>query len=225
MHEFPDTETRLMIPGPVGQLQSIVTPGKQLDAENQETSRNGSDRVAIVCHPHSLMGGTMNNKVVHTMMRAFRDQGYRVVRFNFRGVEKSEGEYAEGIGESGDLLAVLAWVKQILPRAVISLAGFSFGSFVSARTLALALEQGYDIEQLLLIAPAVENYPFEDLTEFGVPLRMIYGDQDEVVDAGSIASWYLSVTSAKDMVCLHGAGHFFHGRLTDLKESTEKLCF
>ncbi|MCG8668267.1 MAG: alpha/beta fold hydrolase [Pseudomonadales bacterium] len=225
MQGFPDKETRLFIPGPVGQLQAIVTPGKETDAENQGTSRNGGDRVAIVCHPHSLMGGTMNNKVVHTIMRAFRDQGYHVVRFNFRGVEKSEGEYADGIGESDDLLAVFAWIKQILPASTISMAGFSFGSFVSARTLESALDQGYEIEQLLLVAPAVENYPFEDLTEFGVPLRMIYGDQDEVVDAGSIASWYLSVISAKDVVCLDGAGHFFHARLTDLKDSVEKLCF
>ena len=93
---------------------------------------NSVEQVAIVCHPHSLMGGSMNNKVVHTVARTHRDRGHPVVRFNFRGVGESEGEYDAGIGEGDDLLAVMAWIKHCFPAAQIWLAGFSFGSFVAA---------------------------------------------------------------------------------------------
>ena len=225
MPSFPEKETPLFIPGPQGQLQAIATPAKLVGGENPETSRNNRESVAIVCHPHSLMGGTMNNKVVHTIARAHRDAGHHVLRFNFRGVEQSEGEYADGIGESHDILAVLSWVESHFPEADIWLAGFSFGSFVAARTLQIALEEGYHVKHLLLVAPAVENYAFDALTSFGVPMVMIYGDQDEVVAANKIAEWFEVVTTEKAAECLEGAGHFFHGRLTDLKSCVEKLCF
>lgn len=225
MQAFPDKETRLFIPGPVGRLQAIATPPKQSGDERSPTSANDTENVAIVCHPHSLMGGTMNNKVVHTLARMHRDQGHPVIRFNFRGVEQSEGEYDAGMGESDDLLAVIEWATQCFPQARVWLAGFSFGSFVAARTVELALEQGYPIEHLLLVAPAVENYDFDRLMEFPVPLVMVYGDQDEVVDAAQIQAWFDLVHTPKQSACLAGAGHFFHGRLTDLKSTVETLCF
>ncbi|PIE41490.1 MAG: alpha/beta hydrolase [Gammaproteobacteria bacterium] len=225
MQSFPGKEIRLFIPGPQGQLQAIATPARQVGGEHAGTSKNSRENVAIVCHPHSLMGGTMNNKVVHTVARAHRDAGHHVVRFNFRGVEQSEGEYAHGVGETDDVLAVLAWVKALLPNANIWLAGFSFGSFVVARTLRLALDEGYNIHHLLLIAPAVENYAFYELTEFGVPMAMVYGDADEVVNPVRIAEWFETVTTDKRLSTLAGAGHFFHGRLTDLKAAVQALCF
>lgn len=225
MSGFPEKETRLFIPGPEGQLQAIVTPAKKVVTDESLNAANGRETVAIVCHPHSLMGGTMNNKVVHTVARTHRDAGHHVVRFNFRGVEQSEGEYADGVGERQDLLAVMAWVAEQAPGAQIYLAGFSFGSFVAASTLRLALGAGYPVKHLLLIAPAVENYPFGSLTEFAVPMVMIYGDKDEVVDATKIAQWYETVGTEKQMACLSEAGHFFHGRLPELKSKIETLCF
>lgn len=223
--EFPEKETRLIVPGAIGGLEAIATPGKQISGDQREYDANSVEQVAIVCHPHSLMGGSMNNKVVHTVARTHRDRGHPVVRFNFRGVGESEGEYDAGIGEGDDLLAVMAWIKHCFPAAQIWLAGFSFGSFVAANALAEAINRGYAVKHLLLIAPATENYPFDRLTEFSVPLAMIYGDQDEVVDPQSIQAWFETVESGKASQCLHGAGHFFHGRLPDLKTSIETLCF
>ena len=207
---FTPGDSALTIPGPVGDLQAIVTCS--------ETSANDRQNVSIVCHPHSLMGGTMNNKVVHTVARARRDLGHVVVRFNFRGVEKSEGAYADGIGEQDDLLAVLAWVTRQMLEAKLHLAGFSFGAFVSAATCQRAIEQDFPIEDLLLVAPAVVNYPFDKLTQFSCPLTLIYGDADEVVDSDEIKSWYQQVSSTKQVHCLAGAGHFFHGRLVEVKK-------
>jgi len=207
---FPVGESKIMIPGPEGDLQAITTCPEHAD--------NHKGNVTIVCHPHSLMGGTMNNKVVHTVARARRDLGHRVVRFNFRGVEKSEGTYAEGIGEQADLLAVIDWVRSQRPNDDIHLAGFSFGAFVSASTCQQAVGRGDPICDLLLIAPAVVNYPFDTLLQFPCPLTMIYGDADEVVDSNEIRAWGEKVESQKSIHCLNDAGHFFHGRLVEVKD-------
>lgn len=209
MDQFPAEEQRVQLPGPAGVIEAIVSVPKP--------GANEAGIVSIVCHPHSLMGGTMDNKVVHTVARARRDNGHRVVRFNFRGVGGSAGTFANGIGESDDLLAVIDWVRKVRPQDRIWLAGFSFGSFVAARTCARALEAGAPIDRLLLIAPAVVNYDFAALTRFPVPMQLIYGDADEVVDPAAIARWYEQVSSEKSVHCLAGAGHFFHGRLTELK--------
>src|SRR3990167_2550193 len=99
---FPEKETTLMLPGPVGKLEAIVAPGK-----GQETAI-----VAVICHPHSLFGGSMQNKVVHTVAKTLRDLGVATVRFNFRSVGGSDGAYDEGVGETDDVLAVLRWVQQ-----------------------------------------------------------------------------------------------------------------
>ncbi len=218
MVEFPEGESRFFIDGVCGQLQaSTMTPSN--------APRDGKPGVvAVVCHPHPLMGGTMNNKVVHTIARCHRDLGHRVIRFNFRGVEKSEGEYAEGIGEADDLMAVLSWLKSVRPADRIVLAGFSFGSYVAARTLQLALKDGYPVVSLLLVAPAVVNYDFENFIAFDVPLGVIWGDSDEVVDPSSICQWFDSVTTEKQKVVLQGAGHFFHGQLTELKGLVGRLA-
>ena len=209
MDQFPAEEQRIRLKGPAGVIEAIAAAPKP--------GENEAGIVSIVCHPHSLMGGTMDNKVVHTVARARRDQGQRVVRFNFRGVAGSEGVFDHGIGESDDLLAVIDWVRQVRPADRIWLAGFSFGSFVAARTCAKALTAGAPVDRLLLIAPAVVNYSFDQLTQFPVPVQLIYGDADEVVDPVEIQRWFDSVSSEKSVHCLEGAGHFFHGRLTELK--------
>lgn len=209
MDQFPAEEQRIHLPGPAGVIEAIVAAPKP--------GGNEAGIVSIVCHPHSLMGGTMDNKVVHTVARARRDNGHRVVRFNFRGVAGSAGIFADGIGETEDLLAVIEWVRRVRPADRIWLAGFSFGSFVAARTCEQALAAGVPLDHLLLIAPAVVNYDFAALQQFSVPLQLIYGDADEVVDPTEIQRWYEQVTSEKSVHCLEGAGHFFHGRLTELK--------
>ena len=214
MDQFPADEQRIHLHGPAGVLQAIAAAPK--DAGNE------SGIVTIVCHPHSLMGGTMDNKVVHTVARARRDCGHRTVRFNFRSVAGSEGEFAHGIGESDDLLAVIDWVRQVRPQDRIWLAGFSFGAYVAARTCARAVERGDPVDHLLLIAPAVVNYDFDNLLTFPVPLELIYGDADEVVDPQEIQRWFDRVQSGKSVFCMTEAGHFFHGRLTELKEVVQR---
>ena len=210
MTPFPVEEQRIHLKGPAGALEAI--------AASPRAGKGVAGAVSIICHPHSLMGGTMDNKVVHTVARARRDAGHRVVRFNFRSVGASEGTFDHGIGESDDLLAVIDWVRRTCPSDRIWLAGFSFGSFVAARTCQLALDAGVPLDHLLLIAPAVVNYPFESLRRFGVPVQLIYGDADDVVDPLEIARWVDQVESEKTVHCLPGAGHFFHGRLTELKD-------
>lgn len=214
MDQFPVGESPLVINGPAGALQAIATCP-------QNAAEDGGN-VTIVCHPHSLMGGTMNNKVVHTVARARRDKGHRVVRFNFRGVEKSAGEYDHGIGEQDDLLAVIDWVRRVRPSDRIWLAGFSFGSFVAASACPRAVERGDPVAHLLLIAPAVVNYDFERIAGFACPMALIYGDADEVVDSAEILKWYDTVQTPKQVFCLEGAGHFFHGRLTEVKNIVQE---
>ncbi len=201
-------EEKVMIPGAAGGLESLVlAPG---------VMGRGS-QVTIVCHPHSLMGGAMTNKVVHTVARARRDLSQGVVRFNFRGVGASEGSFDEGAGEQEDLLAVIDWVRDRWSPSSLLLAGFSFGAFVAAAACAKAVNRGDPVEHLLLLAPAVVNYSFDELLEFPCPLTLVYGTADEVVDHKAIEHWFEQVCSDKQVYRLDQASHFFHGRLTELK--------
>lgn len=173
--------------------------------------------VAVVCHPHSLHGGTMQNKVVHTLSRAFRDQGIPSVRFNFRGVGRSDGVYAEGLGETDDLLSVVAWMRQQKPGARMLIAGFSFGGFVAARGARALADQGQTPAGLVLIAPAVVNFDFTGLLPIAAPTLVVQGGEDDVVDAGQVLSWASGLEPAPELVQMDAAGHFFHGMLPELK--------
>ncbi|HAJ44288.1 MAG TPA: alpha/beta hydrolase, partial [Alcanivorax sp.] len=113
---------RLALEGPEGTLEAV------LEGETENPAM-----IAIVCHPHPQFGGTMDNKVVTTLIRAARDAGAAALRFNFRGVGESQGAYSDGIGEVEDLIAVHRWLSKKYPGAPLWLAGFSFGSFVAAR--------------------------------------------------------------------------------------------
>ncbi len=132
---FPENDAHILIEGEAGQLELLTT-----SPDDQSTQNKG---VAIICHPHPLHQGTMNNKVVHTLSKAFHNKGLYTVRFNYRGVGKSEGSYGDSIGEVADLLSVLKWVDSVLDSPAIYLAGFSFGAFIAARGAAL-----HDCKQL-----------------------------------------------------------------------------
>lgn len=169
--------------------------------------------VAVVCHPHPLHGGTMTNKVVHTVARSFVELGLPVVRFNFRGVGKSGGSYDAGRGEVDDLLTVIDWLQKQYPDAPLWLAGFSFGSYVVTRAQLFV-----DVEQLLLIAPPVARYGFSEVPPLAVPALVIQGSEDEVVDAQVVSEWVAERAPTAVYHCIEGAGHFFHGRLVLLRE-------
>jgi len=171
-------------------------------------------RFAVICHPHPQAGGTLHNKVVHTLARTFQELGVPSLRFNFRGVGKSAGEFDNGNGETEDALAVIEWGRTRWPGARFWLAGFSFGAFVALKASARLTP-----ERLITIALPVQRFEFAPLRPPSCPWLLIQGDQDEIVDARSVLAWAEQLSPMPDIVTLPGVGHFFHGRLQELKDA------
>ncbi|WP_041522515.1 alpha/beta hydrolase [Gilvimarinus agarilyticus] len=199
------------------QLQALAGPAGSLEVSVSAAAEAGTLKsaagIAIVCHPHPLHGGTMDNKVVTTLMRTYRDLGVAVVRFNFRGVGASEGDYAEGVGERDDLRAVADSVRRERPQAPLYIAGFSFGAAVVANTCG----QLGPLQHIALVAPPVPRYELSQLTELGAPASVFQGGQDERVVARDVADWSASLAGEVSYHEFADAGHFFHGKLSQLK--------
>lgn len=205
---FPFTkEQELFIAGPAGQLQSVIHAA---DPQGQFAAAHS---IAVICHPHPQHGGTMDNKVVTTLMRVYRDLGIHALRFNFRGVGKSEGSFANALGEQDDLLAVIHWVKQQFPAAPLLLAGFSFGSSIAAQ-VSYKVDA---VQHLTLVAPPVERYPYDRDRQFPCALCVVQGDQDERVIAAGVYQWVDGLQGQVELLRYPAAGHFFHGYLSALK--------
>lgn len=200
----PGSDNAVMIPGPAGLLEGVWS-----------SAEKAADHAAVICHPHPLHGGTMNNKVVTTLARVFRDAGLPVLRFNFRGTGASEGLHDQGRGEIDDLLAVLAWLRGQHGIRRVSLAGFSFGAWVATAVTA-RWPADLALERLILVAPPVHYDGFDRLHPPANTLVLV-GDMDEVVDPEAMQAWALSRQPPCDLKVFQGASHFFHGRLTDLK--------
>ncbi|CBL44233.1 conserved hypothetical protein [gamma proteobacterium HdN1] len=205
-------EARALIEGPAGAIDAIVMQPKEGEAA----------ALAVICHPHPLMGGSMTNKVVHTIARAHRDAGHVAVRFNFRGVGRSQGEFDEGRGEALDLLAVVRWARALYPRGALYIAGFSFGAWVSASAMPLLDAANLGVKRLLLVAPPVHYAGFDPIHRFSCPLTVIMGDADEVVAPVGVFGWFERVETDKKLRKMSEATHFFHGRLQELKEWVEQ---
>ncbi|MFZ5757849.1 MAG: alpha/beta hydrolase [Pseudomonadota bacterium] len=195
--------------GPAGLLETLVE------------QPHGADRGAdlVICHPHPLHGGTLDNKVVHTLARAARDEGLRAVRFNFRGTGRSTGIHDHGRGETDDLLAVVAAARGDRPGSRLLLAGFSFGAFVTASSLTRLASAGDLPLAALLVAPPVHYAGFDDLPPFPLPVTVFQGDDDEVVEPEAVAAW-CAARRPPLVPAMFAAGHFFHGALPELKERT-----
>jgi uncharacterized protein len=160
----------------------------------------------------------MHNKVVHTLARSFGEIGLATVRFNFRGVGSSAGNYAHGVGETEDALAVLNWVRAHRPNDQIWLAGFSFGAYMALRVAAQ-----FPVAQLVLVAPPVHLH--DDLgppPPPQVPTLVMQGEQDEVVSAEAVKSWLSSLSTRPAVRLFPGVGHYFHGRLNDLRSAVHE---
>ncbi len=184
-----------------------------------ECPREVPKGVLLIAHPHPLHGGTMSNKVVHTLARAALHQGMVAVRFNFRGVGKSEGIHDEGMGEQQDLLAVAEWVVMEFPDLPLQLAGFSFG----ARIALLTVEQA-GVEQLLLVAPPFRLYSdMWPVDRVEVPWAVLMGDADEVVSFDEVKQWVEKQQKLPRFEVFSGASHFFHGRLSELRSVIEQI--
>lgn len=189
--------------GPAGNLEAVMAlPAREPCA------------IAIVCHPHPLHGGTLDNKVTHALARAFTDLGAAAVRFNFRGVGRSGGAFAQGDGEREDLLAVVAGVRERFPGRDIWLAGFSFGGYVAA-TAAHAAAASW----LVTVAPAVNLFDGAAVAEPHCPWLLIQGIDDEVVPYTTVRRWAGQRYPAPQTVYLNGVGHYFHGRLNELRRT------
>lgn len=170
--------------------------------------------VAVVCHPHPLQGGTMTNKVTYILARAFNDLGAVSLRFNFRGVGKSAGSFDQGLGETGDALAAMDWMQARHPGVPLWLAGFSFGAYV-----ALCAQSERPVRRLVTVAPAVERFDRDAIHLPACPWLLLQGDADEVVSPQAVLDWARGLARPPRIEVLNGAGHFFHGRLNDLREA------
>ncbi len=193
------------IDGAVGELEGLY---ERTDADEACSP----PVVAVVCHPHPLHGGTMTNKVAYMLARALVELGAAAVRFNFRGVGASEGQYADGVGEVDDALAVIDWAQRKHPQAIIWLAGFSFGGAVAARA---SLHR--EVQQLVLVAPAVEHFDVADVHP-RCPCLVVQGDADELVPEPAVRQWAQSRDGNVTLLVEPDVGHFFHGKLVQLKK-------
>ncbi|MFK5914334.1 MAG: alpha/beta hydrolase [Woeseiaceae bacterium] len=194
-----------LIKGGAGDIETLLS--------RTDTTTDKSP-IVIISHPHPLYGGSMTNKVVHILAKAFSELNAITVRFNFRGVGKSEGKYDEGMGEAEDLQLIAEKLKQWRPNAPIWLAGFSFGAYVTTRAQAKIAP-----EKLILVAPPVSMYPFDELAEIKIPWMVIQGGQDEVIDARAVKEWVTQRPNQPEFVWMEDASHFFHGKLNEIKQA------
>lgn len=203
MNKLPQSQ-KISIRGPAGELEAILeSPG---DA--------GISGVAVVCHPHPQHGGTMHNKVAHTLARSFVRSNFAVLRFNFRGTEGSEGVYDNGVGELDDALAALAWIRQQKVEGPLWLAGFSFGAAIAVRAAVAR-----DVDGLISVAPAIYRFAGNLDAQPDCPWLIIQGDEDELVEIDETVEWLDSLDPGPELLVVPGAEHFFHGRLHELREA------
>ena len=201
----PPVPESIVIPGPVGPLEALL--------EVPEGASGAS--VAVVCHPHPQHGGTMQNKVVHMLARTFQEQRVPTIRFNYRGVGKSAGTYDEGRGETDDAVALLDFAAARWPGAALWLGGFSFGGAVAFRAATRR-----PVARLVMAAPAVQRVDAVDLEKVpACPWIVVQGDQDEVIAPERVTEWVAALPRKPHFVMLSGVGHFFHGRLDDLRST------
>lgn len=179
-----------------------------------------SEKVVIICHPHPLFGGTMDNKVVTTMARFFRNQGISVITFNFRGVGESSGQHDHGVGEIDDFFTVLQWARAEHGLRQLYIAGFSFGAYIAAaaasrinRHEAPAALDDVMLLKTFLVAPAVQNNPMQDL-QLKADTLVVIGRDDDIVPPEEMIAW--SKALSLDIKIVENCGHFFHGHLPEL---------
>jgi len=198
-------EERTTIAGPAGALEVAVN----LPATHPDGRPRG---IALIAHPHPQQGGTLDNKVAQTLAKTFVALGYASVRFNFRGVGRSEGAFDEGVGETDDALAALAFARREFPGPATAspvLAGFSFGTYVQTRVARTVTP-----ERMVLIAPAVSRFAPDPVPADTI---VIHGEEDDVVALTDVLTW--ARPQQLPIVVFPGCGHFFHGRLPQLQRA------
>ncbi len=197
--------------GPEGRLEARYHPGAQANAP-----------IALMLHPHSQHGGTMHNKVVYTLFQTFARSGFAVLRFNFRGVGRSQGRFDRGEGELSDAAAALDWLQSYNANARgCWVAGFSFGAWIGMQLLMRRPEIG----RFVSVAPPANVYDFGFLAPCPTSGLVLQGDADEVVPHESVSKLVHKLTNQRDIAIdyrlIRGANHFFHDRLPELEEVVE----
>lgn len=186
--------------------------GQLLQLKVNHPEKINTSTVCIMCHPHPLMGGTMDNKVVTTVIRAFEKMHYIGVRFNFRGIGKSTGTYDAGNGELEDLKHVVEYVRTTYMPLKLIIAGFSFGSFI-----AYSFASKYQCDGLITVAPPITNFDFQKKVPLELPWLLIQGLEDEVISSQAVLDW--SKTNQENnltVITYNDATHFFHGKLNNI---------
>jgi alpha/beta superfamily hydrolase len=196
----------LTVAGPAGSLEArLEFPAPSAGA--------GTPRAfGVACHPHPLHGGAMNNKVTHVIARSMMECGVPAYRFNFRGVGASAGTFDEGRGETDDLAAIVAEGHRRFPGAALWLGGFSFGAFVALRGAS-----GLGPVKLVAVAPPVARFELGSVGHPDCDWMLALGDADDVVPPDEVLAWAAEQPRKPRLHVLAGAGHFFHGRLHELK--------
>jgi uncharacterized protein len=192
--------------GPAGRIEAILREGTP-----------PVTRAAIVCHPHPLFGGTMHNKVVFRIARAFQEAGFAVLRFNFRGTGRSQGTHDDGRGEQDDLRAAIVFMEQKYEGAAIWLAGFSFGSAVMLR----AACGDPRIGALVAAGAPVSKYDFSELIHCDHPKLFVQGELDEYGSPVALARFVDELDEPKTLKVIQGADHFFEGHLDELARAVK----
>ena len=201
---------RMLVPGPVGKIEVVVDHPAGFVSEGDEEAARG---VALVAHPHPLFGGTIDNKVAQTLAKTFTELGYIALRPNFRGVGRTEGEHDHGLGESEDLVAVLAYAADRFGDGPPVLAGFSFGAFVQTLVATRVAP-----ERMVLVGvadgevAAGRSYAAQKVPENTI---VIHGELDETVPLANVLEW--ARPQELPVVVVPGADHFFHRRLHLIK--------
>lgn len=199
---------KFFLNGPAGQLEALLE------------SHGGVAPVAnaVIYHPHPVHGGTMDNKVVHTLARAFIGLEFRVLRFNFRGSGKSEGEYDEGRGELQDALTAVTWMRMSGPDLPLWIAGFSFGAAIAIHAAMETSPAG-----LISVAPSVARLSGGMDKQPECPWLIIHGDQDELVDVDETVEWMNELEPGPELSVFQDTTHFFHGKLVLLRQTVEQF--
>ena len=177
--------------------------------------------IAVICHPHPLFGGTMQNKVVQTLAKAFVQNGWRAIRFNFRGVGGSDGVYDEGRGELEDLMHVIAQSQSLALQgsaptgSALALAGFSFGAFVASHAVA-QMADNPNLDKVVLVGTAASNFSVAPVPqELHEKTLLVHGEVDDTVPLSSVMDW--ARPQSLPVTVIPGVAHFFHGQLPLLR--------
>jgi uncharacterized protein len=201
----------VIFPGPEGRLEGRFQPGPRARAP-----------VAMILHPHPQAGGTMNDRITQHLYKTFSDRGFATLRFNFRGVGRSQGSFDNGIGELSDAAAALDWVQSIHPEASTTwIAGYSFGALIGMQLLMRRPE----IRGFISVSPPANMYDFSFLAPCPASGIIVQGNADTVVTPGAVQKLVDKLRTQKHITIHHDeiprANHFFENEMPDLMRSVD----